>query len=128
MSLWGEAIKTAMYILNRVPSKFIPLTPFELCVSRKSSLIYFQVWGCLAKVRIYNPSESKLDLKTTRRFFVGYPDNSKGYKFYFHSRSTKIVDSITVKFLENDTSECSCSHVRDVNVEEETTITPIQVV
>ena len=28
--LWGEAIKTAMYILNRVPSKSISKTPFEL--------------------------------------------------------------------------------------------------
>ena len=28
--LWDEAIKTANYILNRVPSKSIPKTPFEL--------------------------------------------------------------------------------------------------
>ena len=25
--LWGEALKTATYILNQVPSKFIPKTP-----------------------------------------------------------------------------------------------------
>ena len=30
ISLWGEALKTAMYILNRVPSKAVPKTPFEL--------------------------------------------------------------------------------------------------
>ena len=29
-SLWGEALQTAMYILNRVPSKSVPKTPFEL--------------------------------------------------------------------------------------------------
>ena len=28
--LWGEAIKTTTYILNRVPSKLVPKTPFEL--------------------------------------------------------------------------------------------------
>ena len=28
--LWGEALKTAMYILNRVPTKSVPKTPFEL--------------------------------------------------------------------------------------------------
>jgi hypothetical protein len=28
--LWGEALKTTMYILNRVPSKSVPKTPFEL--------------------------------------------------------------------------------------------------
>ena len=30
ISLWGEALKTAMYILNKVPSKVVPKTPFKL--------------------------------------------------------------------------------------------------
>ena len=34
ISLWGEALKTAMYILNRVPSKAVPKTPFELWTGR----------------------------------------------------------------------------------------------
>jgi len=28
--LWSEALKTAVYVLNRVPSKAVPKTPFEL--------------------------------------------------------------------------------------------------
>ena len=28
--LWGEALKTAAYILNQVPSKYVPKTPYEL--------------------------------------------------------------------------------------------------
>ena len=28
--LWGEALKSAAYILNQVPSKFVPNTPYEL--------------------------------------------------------------------------------------------------
>ena len=28
--LWGEALKTIAYILNQVPSKSIPKTPYEL--------------------------------------------------------------------------------------------------
>jgi len=28
--LWGEALKTALYILNRVPTKAVTSTPFEL--------------------------------------------------------------------------------------------------
>jgi hypothetical protein len=28
--LWGEALKTALYILNRVPCKSVPNTPFEI--------------------------------------------------------------------------------------------------
>ncbi|RVW21621.1 Retrovirus-related Pol polyprotein from transposon TNT 1-94 [Vitis vinifera] len=41
--LWGEAIKTATYILNRVPSKSVPKTPFELWTDRKPSLNHFKI-------------------------------------------------------------------------------------
>ena len=41
--LWGEAIKTTTYILNRVPSKFVPKTTFELWTDRKPSLNHFKV-------------------------------------------------------------------------------------
>ena len=41
--LWGEALKTTIYILNRVPSKFVPKTPFELWTGRKPSLDHPQV-------------------------------------------------------------------------------------
>jgi len=35
---WEKALKTTLYILNRIPSKFIPKTPFELWTGRKPSL------------------------------------------------------------------------------------------
>ena len=46
--LWGEALKTTLYILNRVPTKAVPLTPFELWTGRKPSLNHLKVWGCPA--------------------------------------------------------------------------------
>ena len=30
ISLWSEGLKTAVYLLNRAPSKVVPKTPFEL--------------------------------------------------------------------------------------------------
>ena len=47
-SLWGEALKAAAYILNRVPTKAVAETPYELWVGRKPSLKHFHVWGCPA--------------------------------------------------------------------------------
>lgn len=44
--LWSEALKTAMYILNRVPSKAVAKTLFELWTGRKPSMAHFKVWGC----------------------------------------------------------------------------------
>ena len=77
-SLWVHALKTVVYLLNRVPSKAAPKTHFELWMGRKPSLRHQHVWGCLTKVRIYNPHEKKLDLRTINGFFIGYLEKSKG--------------------------------------------------
>ena len=37
-SLWTKALKMAVYILNQVPTKIVPKTPFELWKGWKSSL------------------------------------------------------------------------------------------
>ena len=100
--LWSEALKTAMYILNRVPTKYAPKTPFELFKGWKPSLRHIHVWGCPSEVRIYNPQEKKLNPRTVSGYFIGYPKRSKGYGLYCPSHNTKIVESKNAKFLEND--------------------------
>ena len=72
--------------------------------------------------------KKKLDPKTTRCFFIGYPPHSKGYRFYCPTRGTKIVEAITAKFLENDIDNCECSHNRDVTLDEEGLIVPTPIV
>jgi len=42
-SLWGEALKTAAYILNRVPSKAVNKTPYELWTGKKSSIKHLHI-------------------------------------------------------------------------------------
>jgi transposase InsO family protein len=41
ISLWMEALKTATHILNRVPSKSVPKTPYELWTGREPSLNHY---------------------------------------------------------------------------------------
>ena len=43
--LLGEALKTSAYILNKVPSKSVPKTTYELWSHKKSSLRHFHVLG-----------------------------------------------------------------------------------
>src|SRR5438045_8141928 len=38
VSFWGDALLTAAYLLNRVPSKAVELTPYELWTGRKPGL------------------------------------------------------------------------------------------
>jgi hypothetical protein len=100
-SLWMYALKTVVYLLNRVPSKSVPKTPFELWTGRKPSLRHLHVWGCPAEVRLYNPHEKKLDFRTISGFFIGYPEKSKGYRFYCPNHSTRIVETDHARFIEN---------------------------
>ena len=55
ISLWTYALKTAMYLQNRVPSKVVQKTPFELWTERKPSLRHLHVWGFPVEIRHYNP-------------------------------------------------------------------------
>jgi len=41
--LWGDALKTATYILNQVPSKSVSKTPYELMAGKKPSLKHSHV-------------------------------------------------------------------------------------
>ena len=73
-SLWGEALKTAAYLLNRVPTKAAAKTPYELWTSKKPSIKHLHIWGCSAEAWPYRPNEKKLDSRTVSSYFVGYSE------------------------------------------------------
>ena len=81
-SLWGEALKTTTYILNRVPSKAINKTSYEIWTNKRLSIKHFHIWGCLDEARPYRPHARKLDSRTINCYFVGYAECSWGYQFY----------------------------------------------
>ncbi|WVZ06864.1 hypothetical protein V8G54_020210 [Vigna mungo] len=77
LSLWMYSLKIVVYLVNRVPSKAVSKTPYELWTGRKPSLRHLHVWGCPTKVRLYNPHEKKLDASTISGYFIGYAEKSK---------------------------------------------------
>ena len=83
-----EALKIVVYLLNKVTTKAIPKTPFELWTGRKPNLRHLHVWGCPSEAKIYNPHEKNLDFKTISSYFIGYLMKSKGYRFYCPNHST----------------------------------------
>jgi Integrase core domain len=100
LDLWGEALKTGAYILNRVPTKRANKTPYGLCNGQKSNIQYFRIWGCPAEARPYRPQEKKFDERTVSCYFIGYAERSRGYKFY--DPTNRIIFEINiVKFFEN---------------------------
>ena len=50
ISFWGDALLTTTYILNRVPSKAVPTTSYELWYGAKPNLENLRHWGCASFV------------------------------------------------------------------------------
>ena len=115
--LWGEALKTAAYILNRVPTKAAAKTPYELWTGRKPSLKHFHIWGCPAEARPYKPHEKKLDSKTVSSYFIGYAERSRGFKFY-DPAIRSIFETGTATFFE-DVEFGGRNQARNIVFEEE---------
>ena len=44
--VWGYDLETIIYLLNRVPSKSIPKTPYEILKWVKHVLNHIRIWGC----------------------------------------------------------------------------------
>ena len=71
ISFWGYALEMAAYVLNRVPSKSVSGTPYEIWRGKKPSLKYFKIWGCPAYVK--RNFGYKLDARADKYLFIGYP-------------------------------------------------------
>jgi hypothetical protein len=102
VSLWMEALKTAIHVLNRVPSKSVPKTPYEMWTGRVPSMNHLRVWGSSAEAKVFNPTIGKLDPKIVSCHFIGYPERSKGFRFYCPDRFTKFVETRHAVFLEDE--------------------------
>ena len=58
-NLWGEALLTTCHVHNRVPSKKIKVSPYELWNGRKPNLDYIKMWGCFAFYSFYRVVDKK---------------------------------------------------------------------
>ena len=98
-SFWGHALETAAFTLNRVPSKSVQKTPYEIWSGRRPNLSFMKIWGCDAYVK--RQSSDKLGPKSQKCLFVGYPKETKGYYFYNPSEQ-KVFVARTGVFLEKE--------------------------
>ena len=80
LSFWGYALETAAFTLNRAPYKSVETTPYELWFGKKPKLSFPKVWGCDTDVKRLQPD--KLEPKSEKCVFIGYPKETIGYTFY----------------------------------------------
>ncbi|GAU33702.1 hypothetical protein TSUD_148530 [Trifolium subterraneum] len=98
---WGEAVSTAVYILNRSPTnRLIDKVPEEVWSKCKSSVTHFKVFGSLSYKHVPDARKKKLDDKSEPMILVGY-HRTGAYRLY-NPTSDKIEISRDVKVLENE--------------------------
>ena len=91
---------TVCHVHNRVPSKKIKVSTYELWNRRKPNLDYIKVWGCLvAFYRVVDPKRIKLGSRAMKSVFVGYAKNPKACRL-LDLNSNTVVKSRDV-FIEN---------------------------
>lgn len=98
---WGEAVLTAAYLINRMPSSVLQFqTPLSvLPVGSRVSSLPPKIFGCICFVHAPKHPGGKLDPKARKCVFLGYSPTQKGYKCYDpHSR--KMFVSMDVTFWE----------------------------
>ncbi len=104
-TFWGEALMTAVDILNLTPS--VPLDgdiPEEVWSGKKASYNHLKVFGCRAFVHIPKDERAKLDAKTKECIYLGSPRDEFGYRLWDPANS-KVVRSRDVVFFEDQTIE-----------------------
>ncbi|GJT20617.1 retrotransposon protein, putative, ty1-copia subclass [Tanacetum coccineum] len=89
LSFWDYALESAVRILNMVPTKKVDKTPYEIWHGKAPNLSYLKVWGCEAYVK--RDSADKLQQRSVKCIFVGYPKETMGYYFYFPPENKVIV-------------------------------------
>ena len=97
---------TAAYILNKVPSKSVPSTPYELQKGATPDLNVMCLWRCAAYVHNVSHEYGKLGPTGKKCIFIRYSESSKGYIFLGEDINGSVIEikSRDVVFLEKDFS------------------------
>lgn len=107
-----EAVHSAVYILNRCPTKAVMnKVPEEAWSGRKQGVTHMKIFGCVA----YIPDQlrNKLDKKGEKCIFIGYSEESKAYRLYIPS-TKKIFVSRDVQFIEEEAWDGSIEKIVNV--------------
>ncbi|KAL0441700.1 UNVERIFIED_CONTAM: Retrovirus-related Pol polyprotein from transposon TNT 1-94 [Sesamum radiatum] len=100
-AFWAEAVYTAVYLLNRCPTKAVQnMTPIQAWSGKKPSAKHLRVFGSICYVHIPTEKRHKLEEKTEKGIFLGYSTQSKGYRIY-NLKTKKLIISRDVEFDED---------------------------
>ena len=101
LQFWAEAVNTAVYLHNRSPTVALKdKTPFECWFGRKPDIFNLRVFGFVCYMHVPDGQRRKLDPKSSKGIFIGYPEGTKGCKLY-DLKKKKFVRSRNILFYED---------------------------
>ena len=77
ISFWGHALLTIAFTLNRVPTKMVEMTPYEIWTKKCPSLSFMRIWGF--DVFVKRLISDKIGPKLDKCKFLRYPKETKGH-------------------------------------------------
>ncbi|KAL0298504.1 UNVERIFIED_CONTAM: Retrovirus-related Pol polyprotein from transposon TNT 1-94 [Sesamum radiatum] len=99
---WGEAILTATYLINRLPSSLLGWkTPYEILHQRSPTYDQLKTFGCLAFACNVKPFKDKFDARAHKCVFIGYSSGQKAFKLYDLNNHSVIISRDVVFHEQN---------------------------
>ena len=129
LELWGEAVSTCVYVLNRSSTKGVKgKTPYEKWNKTKPSVSHLRIFGSMPFVKTTGRL-SKLEERSKCMLFMGYEAGSKAYRcldpvtFKIHiSRDVIFDEKKTFRISEEGKlgklSLCSSNFLKIIGLEE----------
>ncbi|GKC51385.1 putative RNA-directed DNA polymerase [Tanacetum coccineum] len=78
---WHYAFDTAVYLINRMPSRTSTnKSPFEHIFKRSPGYSFLRVFGCLCFPHLRSYNRHKMDFRSTPCVFLGYSPSHHGYR------------------------------------------------
>jgi len=105
---WGDAILTACYLINRIPSSVLQnKIPYTLMYPN-TPLFHLppKKFGSMCFVHNFSPHKNKLDPRSHKGIFLGYSRTQKGYRCFIPSLRRYVL-SADVTFFEHQSGHCS---------------------
>ncbi|CAA7037483.1 unnamed protein product [Microthlaspi erraticum] len=99
--LWGEAVRHATYLINRVATRvLVAQTPYKAFKKKKPNVEHLRVFGCISYAKIETQHLKKLDDKSRILVHLGTEPGSKAYRL-LDPASRRIIVSRDIVFDES---------------------------
>lgn len=97
---WHFAFDTAVYLINRMPSRTnSSVSPFEQVFKRRPDYSFLRVFGCQCYPHLRSYNAHKMDFRSAPCVFLGYSTSHHGYRC-FDIKSDKLYVARHVRFNE----------------------------